>query len=54
VVDGRLIIELEDRRVELGPGQAIAVAQRLQHRPLAPQRTVVLMVERASVRPTGD
>jgi mannose-6-phosphate isomerase-like protein (cupin superfamily) len=54
VVDGELIVELEDRRIELGPGQALTVPKGLQHRPIAPERTIVLLVERAGVQPTGD
>jgi len=54
VVDGELTIELEDRRIGLRPGQAITVPKGLQHRPIAPQRTIILMVERAGVTPTGD
>jgi mannose-6-phosphate isomerase-like protein (cupin superfamily) len=54
VVEGELTVELEDRRIGLGPGQAVTVPKGLQHRPIAPQRTIVLLVERAGVRPTGD
>ncbi len=54
VVEGELTVELEDRRIGLGPGQAITVPKGLQHRPIAPQRTIVLLVERAGVQPTGD
>ncbi len=54
VVDGELTIEVEDRRIRLGPGQAFTVPKGLQHRPIAPQRTIVLLVERAGVQPTGD
>jgi mannose-6-phosphate isomerase-like protein (cupin superfamily) len=54
VVDGRLLIDLEGRTVELGARQALTVPQGVRHRPRAPERTVVLMVERTSVVPTGD
>ena len=54
VVDGRLIIELEGRSVELGPMQGFTVPMGVQHRPLAPQKTIVLMIERADVQATGD
>jgi mannose-6-phosphate isomerase-like protein (cupin superfamily) len=54
VVDGELIIELEDRRVSLRPGQALTVPKGLRHRPLAPLRTIVLMVEQAGIQPTGS
>lgn len=54
VVEGRLWIDLEDRTVELGPGQAVVVPRGVLHRPRAPERTVVLMVETAGIVPTGD
>lgn len=55
VLDGLLRIELEGREtVELGPRQAFTVPKGLQHRPVAPQRTAVLMIERADVTVTGD
>lgn len=55
VVEGRLLIDLEgDRTVELGPGQGVVVPKGTQHRPRALERTVVLMVEPATVTPTGD
>ena len=54
VVEGRLTVEYEDRRVALGPGQAITVPRGVMHRTSAPERTVVLMVEGSGVTPTGD
>ncbi|MCP3799921.1 cupin domain-containing protein [Allokutzneria sp. A3M-2-11 16] len=55
VVEGRLIIEVEGREdADLGPGQAFTVPKGVMHRPIAPGRAVILMVEPASVRPTGD
>jgi mannose-6-phosphate isomerase-like protein (cupin superfamily) len=54
VVEGHLDIELEDRMVSLAPGQAFTVPRGVMHFPHARGRTVVLMVERAGVVPTGD
>ena len=54
VVDGKLIIELEGGAVELGPMQGLTVPMGVQHRPLAPQKTIVLMIERADIKATGD
>jgi len=53
VVEGELIIELDDRRIPLRPGQAFTVPKGIRHRPVAPQRTIVLMVEPAGIQPTG-
>ena len=54
VVDGELLIDLEDRTVTLGPHQAFAVPRGVVHRTRAPRRTSILMVEAAGVVPTGD
>lgn len=54
VVEGRLDIELEDRTVSLAPGQGVTVPKGVMHFPHARGRTVVLMVEKAGVVPTGD
>lgn len=54
VLDGKLRIDFEDRVVELGPRQAITVPRGIQHRPRAPRRTTVIMLEGAGVTPTGD
>jgi mannose-6-phosphate isomerase-like protein (cupin superfamily) len=54
VLEGRLDIELEDRMVTLEPGQGVTVPRGVMHLPHARGRTVVLMVEKAGVAPTGD
>jgi len=54
VVKGRLLIDLENRTLELLPGQATVVPKSVPHRTRAPERTVVLMVEATTVSPTGD
>jgi len=54
VVEGKLLIDLEDRVVELGAGQGFVVPKTVVHRTRAPQRTVILMVENAGIIPTGN
>ena len=54
VVEGRLLIDLEERTVELTPRQGFVVPRGLLHRTRAPQRTIILMVENAGIIPTGD
>lgn len=54
VLDGELLIDLEAETVTLGPHQGFMVPKTVVHRTRAPRRTAVLMVERASVTPTGD
>jgi mannose-6-phosphate isomerase-like protein (cupin superfamily) len=54
VVEGQLLIDLEDRTVELGPRQGFVVPKSVVHRTRAPQRTVILMVENSGIIPTGN
>ena len=54
VMEGKLFIDLEDRVVELAPGQGFVVPRTVVHRTRAPQRTSVLMVENAGIIPTGN
>ena len=54
VLDGRFIIDLEGRSVELDRQQGFVVPKGVVHRTRAPARAVVLMVETASIIPTGD
>jgi mannose-6-phosphate isomerase-like protein (cupin superfamily) len=53
VVSGRFLIDLEERTIDLAAGQACVVPKGVMHRPRAPERTVILMVERAGIVPTG-
>ena len=54
VVEGQLLIDLEDRTIELAPRQGFVVPKGVVHRTRAPERTVMLMVENAGIQPTGD
>lgn len=54
VLDGNLLIDLEERTVELGPDQGYANPKGILHRTRSPERSIVLMVERSTIRPTGD
>src|SRR5262249_481686 len=54
VVSGRFLIDLEDRTVDLAPGQGFVVPKGVMHRPHTPEKTVILMVEGAGIVPTGD
>ena len=54
VLEGALTIEMEDGSVRLAPGQGLTVPRGKLHFPHAHGRTVVLMVEKGSVVPTGD
>ena len=54
VLSGGLEIEIEGAdAVKLGPQEGYVVPRGMMHRPLAPEKTVVLMVETASIDPKG-
>jgi mannose-6-phosphate isomerase-like protein (cupin superfamily) len=53
VVEGQLLIDLEDRTVQLAPRQGFVVPRGITHRTRALERTVMLMVENVGILPTG-
>ena len=54
VISGRLLVDLRDRTVELGPGELFVVPKGVEHRPRALQETEVLLIEPMGTRNTGD
>jgi mannose-6-phosphate isomerase-like protein (cupin superfamily) len=54
VVEGKFLIDLEGRSVELSERQGFVVPKGVVHRTRAPKRAVILMVEGAGIVPTGD
>jgi mannose-6-phosphate isomerase-like protein (cupin superfamily) len=54
VVSGQLLIDLEDRTIELNPNEGLTVTKGVMHRTRAPKKTVMLMIETASIVPTGS
>jgi len=54
VVEGRFVIDLEGRTVQLTPRQGFTVPKGVMHRTRAPERSVILMIEGTGVVPTGD
>jgi mannose-6-phosphate isomerase-like protein (cupin superfamily) len=54
VLEGRFIIDLEGRSVDLQRFQGFVVPKGVIHRTRAPDRAVIIMVETASIIPTGD
>lgn len=54
VIEGTLLIDLEDKTVELASKQGFTVPRGVNHRTRAPKRTAILMVEGSTVTPTGD
>ncbi len=54
VIDGLLHIDLEEKTIDVHPGQGFMVPNGGSHRTRAPQRTSILIVEGKTVTPTGD
>ncbi len=54
VLEGQLLIDLEDKTVALNPNQGMTISKGIMHRTRAPQKTVILMVENSTIQPTGD
>ena len=54
VLEGQLLIDLEDQTIELNPSEGITISKGVMHRPRAPKKTVMLMVETSGIIPTGD
>lgn len=54
VVSGRLVIQLRDREVVLGPGQLFVVPRGVEHRPVAADEVHALLIEPGGTINTGD
>jgi mannose-6-phosphate isomerase-like protein (cupin superfamily) len=54
VLSGKLLIDLEDRTIELNPNEGVTITKGIMHRPRAPKKTIMLMVETKTIQPTGD
>ena len=54
VLEGRLLIDLRGRTIKLGPGQGVVISKKVLHRPRAPGKTVMLMVETRGIEPEGE
>ncbi|OYV36731.1 MAG: mannose-6-phosphate isomerase [Rhodospirillales bacterium 20-64-7] len=54
VLKGRLVIQLRDRDVELGPGELFVVPKGVEHRPVAREEVHVLLIEPQGTPNTGD
>ncbi len=54
VLQGKLLIDLEGKTIELNPNQGVTISRGVKHRPRAPQKTIMLMVETSAIQPAGD
>jgi len=54
VVDGNVKIELRDRTIDLHPGEFFVVPRGVEHKPVAPALSQVVLFEPSTTRNTGD
>lgn len=54
VLQGQLLIDLENSTIELNPNQGVTITKGVMHRPRALKKTVMLMVETSAIVPTGN
>lgn len=54
VLEGKLFIDLEGKTIELNSNQGVTISKGIIHRPRAPQKVVMLMVETSNIEPTGN
>jgi mannose-6-phosphate isomerase-like protein (cupin superfamily) len=54
VLRGRLVIQLRDRDVELGPGELFVVPKGVEHRPVAVEEVHLMLIEPSGTPNTGD
>ena len=53
VLEGQLLVDLEEKTIELNPNQGVTISKGVIHRTRAPRKTVMLMVETSTIDPTG-
>ena len=53
VIEGVLLIDLEERTIELKQHQGFTVPKGVMHRTRAPSRTSLLVIEQSTTQPTG-
>ncbi|HEY8893641.1 MAG TPA: cupin domain-containing protein [Niastella sp.] len=54
VLEGQLLIDLEDKTIALNPWEGFTIPKGVVHRTRALVKTVMLMVETSEIIPTGD
>ncbi len=53
VLSGKLYIDLEDKTIELNEREGTTISKGVMHRPRAPKRCIILMVESDTIDPVG-
>ena len=54
VIEGEVLLDVEDQTHRLGPGELFVVPKGVTHRPRAEQEAKVLLIEPAGTPNTGD
>ncbi len=54
VLDGEMVIEFRDGKVELKPGEMFVVPRGVEHKPFAEKECKIMLVEPAGTINTGD
>ena len=54
VVEGGLTIRFRGGNVDLGPGEFLVVPRGVEHKPLAREEALVVLIEPGTTRNTGD
>jgi mannose-6-phosphate isomerase-like protein (cupin superfamily) len=54
VLSGKLLIDLEDKTLELNPNEGATISKGVMHKTRAPHKTVMLMVETDTIDPIGQ
>lgn len=54
VIKGKLLIELEDKTLEINPGEYAIIPKGVMHKPIANEEVEVLLFEPASTINTGE
>ncbi len=54
IISGQLVMRFRDHEVTVNPGEFIIVPKGVEHNPLAPVETQIVLFERNSTAHTGD
>ncbi len=54
VIKGKLIIEFQDKKVELNEGEMLIVPKGVEHKPIAKEEVWLLLFEPNNIKHTGD
>lgn len=54
VIEGKLLMELEDKTLEINPGEFVVIPKKTNHKPIAVGEAKVLLFEPNTTRNTGN